>query len=441
MKVDQPQRIGDYLLLGRLGRGAMGTVYLGQGSDGRQVAVKVARAELADDPRFRERFRREVQMARAVGSAGTAAVVDADTRAPRPWMATEYVPGPTLQEAIERHGPLPEHHLRRLAEGLAEALTAIHRAGLVHRDLKPSNVLLGADGPRVIDFGISRAMEHTALTETGMVFGTPGFLSPEQITGQDVASPSDVFALGAVLVYAATGKGPFGEGPTATLLYKAAHGEPDIDGVPKPLRPLVQKCMHRDPAKRPEPAEVTRLLSQVVTPKAPTSKLPAPMTPAAATFSTSRFVPMAWGGLNLAVALLAAAIADPAAQANGATQLLALAAFCVLVVRAVRYFSAAARRKVVIEISREGIATTRNGKFHQYWWYELARVRVVPHKKRPWVVVWLKDPAPRRFFGAHHGGVRVFPVAHERTRRRRERDVAELRAALAWYLPRSYDGR
>ncbi len=417
----------------------MGTVYLGQSSDGRQVAVKVARAELADDPRFRERFRREVQMARAVGGTGTAAVLDADTRAPRPWMATEYVPGPTLQEAVERHGPLPEHNVRRLAEGLAEALTAIHAAGLVHRDLKPSNVLLGADGPRVIDFGISRAMEHTALTETGMVFGTPGFLSPEQITGQEVGCPSDVFALGAVLVYAATGRGPFGEGPTATLLYRAAHGEPDLDGLPKSLRPLVQRCMHRDPAKRPEPGEVTRLLAQFAKP--PTAKPPAPMTPAAATFSTSRIVPFSWGVVNLAAALLAAAIADPAAQANGATQLLALAAFCVLVVRAARFFSASARRKVVVEISREGIATTRNGKFHQYWWYELARVRVVPHKKRPWVVLWLKDPAPRRFFSGHHGGVRVFPIAHERSRRRRDREVAELRAALAWYLPRSYDGR
>ncbi|GLZ28869.1 hypothetical protein Lesp02_10590 [Lentzea sp. NBRC 105346] len=434
--MDQPQHIGQYLLVSRLGRGAMGTVYLGQTPDGRHVAVKVARAELADDPRFRERFRREVEMARAVGGVATAAVVDFDTRAPRPWMATQYVPGPNLQEAVESNGPLPEADVRRLALGLADALTAIHRAGLVHRDLKPSNVLLGADGPRVIDFGISRALEHSALTETGMVFGTPGFLSPEQITGHEIGPASDVFSLGAVLVYACTGRGPFGEGATASMLYRAVHGSPDLDGVPASLRPLVSRCLQRDPARRPEPAELTKLL------KPATKVLVKPAdTPPGARFTTSRLVPVFWGGVNLFAALLAAAIADPAARANGATQLLAIAAFVVLMIRAARFFSIAVRRKVSLEVSREGVAITRAGAFKQYWWYELARVRVVPHRRRPWLVVWLKEPVQRRFFRAHHGGVRVYPVAHERSRRRRERDVAELRAALAWYLPRSYDPR
>ncbi|TWP51072.1 serine/threonine protein kinase [Lentzea tibetensis] len=440
----------------------MGTVYLGQGRDGRQVAVKVARAELADDPRFRERFRREVEMARAVGGGATAAVVDFDTRAARPWMATQYVPGPNLQEAVESHGPLPEHHVRRLAEGLAEALSAIHRAGLVHRDLKPSNVLLAPDGPRVIDFGISRALEHTALTETGMVFGTPGFLSPEQITGQEVGPASDVFSLGAVLVYAASGNGPFGEGPTSTLLYRAVHSAPELGEVPASLRPLVTRCLHRDPVRRPDPAEITQLLTvkapatapavkpptkALVKPptkslvKVPSVKAPEASTPPGAKFATSRIVPATWGALNMAVALLAAAIADPAAGANGATQLLAIAAFVVLMIRAARFFSIAVRRKMTLEVSREGIAVTRAGVFKQYWWYELARVRVVPHRRRPWLVVWLKEPVRRRFFRSHHGGVRLYPVAHERSRRRRDRDTHELRAALAWYLPRAYDPR
>ncbi|GAA0541354.1 hypothetical protein GCM10011581_37220 [Saccharopolyspora subtropica] len=249
-----PTRVGDYRLLARLGRGAMGGVYLGRSRGGRVVAVKVIRPDLAEDPEFRERFRREALAARSVGGFWTAAVVDADPDAERPWLATEYVPGPTLHQAVVDHGPLPEPAVRSLAAGLAEALTAIHRVNLVHRDLKPANVLLGPDGPRVIDFGISRAMTGNALTATGMFLGTPGFFSPEQTQGGEVGPPSDVFSLGAVLVFAATGHGPFGDASTAALLYRVVHTEPDLSRVPDGLRPLLAACLAKNPAARPTPS-------------------------------------------------------------------------------------------------------------------------------------------------------------------------------------------
>ncbi|KAA5830034.1 serine/threonine-protein kinase [Saccharopolyspora hirsuta] len=251
-----PHRVGDYRLLARLGRGAMGGVYLGRSRGGRVVAVKVIRPDLAEDPEFRERFRREAVAASSVGGFWTAAVVHADPDAEQPWLATEYVPGPTLHQAVADHGPLPEATVRGLGAGLAEALIAIHRAELVHRDLKPANVLLGPDGPRVIDFGISRAMTGNALTATGMFMGTPGFFSPEQTLGDEVGPPSDVFSLGAVLVFAATGCGPFGEESTATLLYRVAHAEPDLSGVPDGLRPLLAACLAKDPAARPTPGQM-----------------------------------------------------------------------------------------------------------------------------------------------------------------------------------------
>ncbi|GAA2801031.1 serine/threonine-protein kinase [Saccharopolyspora taberi] len=252
----EPTRIGDYRMLARIGRGAMGSVYLGRSRGGRVVAVKVIRADLADDAEFRERFRREVAMVRSVGGFWTATVVDADTEAEQPWLATEYVPGPTLHKAVAEHGPLPERSVRGLAAGLAEALGGIHRAGLVHRDLKPANILLGPDGPRVIDFGISRAMTGSALTATGMFMGTPGFFSPEQTSGEEVGPPSDVFSLGAVLVFAATGAGPFGNENTAAMLYRVVHDEPDLSAVPQGLRPLLAACLAKDPAARPGPREL-----------------------------------------------------------------------------------------------------------------------------------------------------------------------------------------
>ncbi|GAB2682016.1 hypothetical protein GCM10027271_49200 [Saccharopolyspora gloriosae] len=250
----EPDRVGDYRLLARIGGGAMGAVYLARSRGGRGVAIKVVRPELADDGEFRERFRREVDMARSVGGFWTATVIDADTEAAQPWLATEYVPGPTLHRAVADHGPLPEQTVRTLAAGLAEALGAIHRAGLVHRDLKPGNVLLGPDGPRVIDFGISRAMSSSNLTATGIFLGTPGFFSPEQTVGSDVGPPSDVFSLGAVLMFAATGAGPFGNENTAAMLYRVVHNEPDLSALPTGLRSLIGSCLAKEPADRPTPA-------------------------------------------------------------------------------------------------------------------------------------------------------------------------------------------
>ena len=246
-----PQKVGPYWLLGRLGSGGMGQVFLGRSPGGRLVAVKLVRAELAGQPEFRSRFAREVAAARTVSGVFTAAVVDADVDAPVPWLATAYVPGPSLNEAITRHGPLPATSVLALAAGLAEGLGAIHAAGIVHRDLKPSNVLLAEDGPRVIDFGISRAAEATMLTGTGMVFGSPSFMSPEQARGLRVGPASDVFSLGAVLTFAATGQGPFGSGSSATLLYRVVFTPPDTSGLATELRPLVERCLAKDPELRP----------------------------------------------------------------------------------------------------------------------------------------------------------------------------------------------
>src|SRR5580698_3435692 len=233
-----PQTIGPYRLVGQLGGGGMGRVFLGVSAGGRPVAVKVIRAELAADPEFRMRFGREVAAARRVSGVFTAPVVDSDVDGPSAWLATAYVPGPSLSEAVASHGPLPAGSLLTLAAGLAESLSAIHAAGVVHRDLKPSNVLLAEDGPRVIDFGISRAAESTALTQAGLVIGSPGFMSPEQAEGYEVGTATDIFSLGAVLAFAATGEGPFGAGSTPALVYRVVYSPPSLDHVPAGVRPL-----------------------------------------------------------------------------------------------------------------------------------------------------------------------------------------------------------
>jgi serine/threonine protein kinase len=251
-----PQRVGRYQLQGRLGAGGMGQVFLGQSPGGRLVAVKLIHAELAADPEFRARFAREVAAARQVSGIFTAAVVDADPDAPQPWLVTAYVPGPSLADAVDSQGPLPLTSVLTLAAGLAEGLGAIHAAGMVHRDLKPSNVLLASDGPRIIDFGISRAADATALTRANLVIGSPGFMSPEQALGQDVGPASDIFSLGAVLVFAATGEGPFGEGTVTALLYRVAHDPPVIDRLPGRIRSLVKRCLAKDPRLRPTTDEI-----------------------------------------------------------------------------------------------------------------------------------------------------------------------------------------
>ncbi|WP_404869582.1 PQQ-binding-like beta-propeller repeat protein [Kitasatospora griseola] len=267
-----PESVGPYRLLARLGVGGMGRVYLARSAGGRTVAVKVVRAELAHDADFRERFRREVTAARSVGGTFTAPVVDSDQDGETPWLATAYVLGPALVDAVDDHGPLPVDSVRTLGVGLAQALTAIHAAGLVHRDLKPSNVLLAADGPRVIDFGIARALDGDRMTSTGVVVGSPGYMSPEQAGGRPIGPASDVFSLGSVLVLAATGRAPFdhaedgGAPSAASLLYRVVHDRPDLTALPEPLRPAVTACLAKDPAQRPSPAELGALLGESVAP-------------------------------------------------------------------------------------------------------------------------------------------------------------------------------
>ncbi|MEF2527755.1 MULTISPECIES: serine/threonine-protein kinase [Streptomyces] len=258
LEAGEPRTIGAYRLLGRLGAGGMGRVYLGRSAGGRTVAVKVVHPHFAADTEFRARFRREVEAARRVGGEWTAPVLDADPDAPVPWVATGYVAGPSLGAAVAAHGPLPEPAVRALGEGLARALSAVHALGLVHRDVKPSNVMLTLDGPRLIDFGIARATDGTAsLTSTGVSVGSPGYMSPEQILGRGVTGASDVFSLGAVLAFAATGRPPFSGDHSATLLYKVVHEPPDLDAVPAgPLRDLVAACLAKDAADRPAPQAV-----------------------------------------------------------------------------------------------------------------------------------------------------------------------------------------
>ncbi|MEU1820057.1 protein kinase [Streptomyces roseifaciens] len=260
---EDPQVIGAYRLLGRLGAGGMGRVYLGRSAGGRTVAVKAVHPHFALDEQFRARFRREVEAARSVGGAWTAPVLDADPDAAVPWVATGYVAGPSLTEAVLAGGPQPGRTVRALGAGLAEALAAVHALGLVHRDVKPSNVLLTLDGPRLIDFGIARATDGTAsLTATGVSVGSPGYMAPEQILGHGVTGAADVFSLGAVLAYAATGEPPFGGDGAAVLLYKVVHETPVLGpGLTGDLRSLAGECLAKDPAARPAPEEVARRLA------------------------------------------------------------------------------------------------------------------------------------------------------------------------------------
>ncbi|MEV6126727.1 bifunctional serine/threonine-protein kinase/ABC transporter substrate-binding protein [Streptomyces violaceusniger] len=255
-----PARIGGHRLLARLGAGGMGVVYLGRAESGELAAVKVILPEYADQPEFRARFRREVAAARRVDSPWAVPVTGADPDAPAPWLATVFVAGPSLAEAVATCGPLPPRGVRILGRMLARALTAVHDAGLVHRDVKPGNVLIAVDGPRLIDFGIARATEETALTSADMVIGTPGFLAPEQARAQRASPASDVFALGCLLSYAATGRPPFGTGAVDALLYRTVHDEPHLDGVPDDTRDLLERCLAKDPAARPTAREVDETL-------------------------------------------------------------------------------------------------------------------------------------------------------------------------------------
>ncbi|MEU9856357.1 serine/threonine-protein kinase [Streptomyces sp. NPDC047974] len=256
LDADDPDRVGGYALRARIGAGGMGRVYLAFTPGGRPLAVKVVRPDYAHDPEFRRRFTREIKAARSVMGLYTAPVVDADSDASLPWLATAYVPGPSLAQAVAEHGPLPLPTVFRLIAGVAEGLMAVHACELVHRDLKPANILLADDGPRVIDFGIAHAASATAATVTGLRIGTPAYMAPEQVRGRSAGPPADVFALGNLALYAATGRAAFGEGNNEALFYRILHEEPELDTCPKPLRGLVRRCLAKDPGERPDLARI-----------------------------------------------------------------------------------------------------------------------------------------------------------------------------------------
>lgn len=258
LRAGEPLVIGRYRIVGVIGAGGMGRVFLGVTPDGRLAAIKQVLSTFAEDPQFRRRFAQEIEASRKVSGAFTAALMDADPHAEAPWLASVFVPAPALDTVIRTHGPLPESALWRLTVGLAIALQEIHRVGLIHRDFKPGNVLLTDDGPRVIDFGIAHAINDTAqrLTQTGTVVGSPAYLSPEQIDNRPLTPASDVFALGAILTYSATGYSAFGDGPVPALIYRIATAEPDLTAVPPGLRPMIAACLDKDPTRRPTPQQL-----------------------------------------------------------------------------------------------------------------------------------------------------------------------------------------
>ena len=266
LRQGDPARIGRFRLSARLGAGGMGVVYLGQARDTGQVAIKVMRPEVGDEDEFRARFRREVALLTRVQGLCTVRVVEADTESDSPFLVTEYAAGPSLSEQVKRGGPMDPEMVVGLATGLAEALVAIHGAGVVHRDLKPGNVILTQAGPKVIDFGIAQALDGTVMTRTGRSMGSPGFMAPEQITGTS-GQEADIFAWGLTVAYAASGRQPFGSGPAEVLPYRIVHGAPDIAAVPPALLPLVEAAVSKDPNARPTAADLLAWLTAAVGPE------------------------------------------------------------------------------------------------------------------------------------------------------------------------------
>ncbi len=259
LDADDPTSVAGYRLAAQLGSGGMGKVYLSYTPGGRPIAIKVIRPDVGADPEFRRRFQQEVRAAERVQGLFTAPVIDSDTQGPQPWLATAYVPGPSVAEAVAGYGRLPVETVLFLVAGIAEALQVIHKAGIVHRDLKPSNVLLADDGPRVIDFGIAHAADATSLTSSGVTIGTPSFMAPEQAEGARVSGATDIFALGQIAAYAALGIPAFGEGSSHGVLYRIVHTEPALDGVPEELRELVTRCLAKEPEDRPGLADILRM--------------------------------------------------------------------------------------------------------------------------------------------------------------------------------------
>ncbi|WP_150130607.1 serine/threonine-protein kinase, partial [Streptomyces sp. 150FB] len=299
LQAEDPRELSGYRLEGRLGEGAQGIVFLGRDRSGDRVAVKVLHARLAGDPEARRRFLRELATAKRVAGFGTAQVLDGDATGDRPYVVSEYVDGPSLQKMVTEQGPHTGGALGRLAVGTAMALAAIHRAGVVHRDFKPGNVLLGPDGPRVIDFGVSRALDSTATLTVGAV-GTPSYMAPEQLGGGSVGPAADVFAWACTMLYAATGAPPFGNDTVAAVMTRVLHAEPDLSGVPAPLAGVVAACLTKDPAARPGIREVLdRVLGEPAGGAAPSAPAVSPSPsgtaagpdPAAATLTSTSFPP------------------------------------------------------------------------------------------------------------------------------------------------------
>ncbi|MFG1687368.1 serine/threonine-protein kinase [Nonomuraea sp. NPDC049269] len=317
---DDPSEIGGYRLVARLGAGGMGQVYLARTQSGRRLAIKVIRAEFTGDPEFRRRFQQEVAAVERVQSLYTAPVVDADPQSRTPWLATAYVPGPSLDKAVARHGPLPPRTVLTLVCGVAEALRAIHAVQVVHRDLKPSNVLLSPDGPRVIDFGIAKAVDATPLTGTGIRIGTPLFMAPEQALGHPAAPPVDVFALGGLALFAATGRTPFGEGPDPAVLYRVVHDEPQLDGCPPELREVIARCLAKDPAHRPTPRALVTELERYA--RTGPEWLPPELTHSLPAYAASPSPPPASSRRTFGFGVVAGAAAGAALIAGAATAVL-----------------------------------------------------------------------------------------------------------------------
>jgi serine/threonine protein kinase len=263
LRREDPRVVGSFRLHRRLGAGGMGVVYLGSDRRGQRVALKVIRPDLAEDQEFRSRFAREVSAARRIRGGCTARLVAADLEADRPWFATQYVPGPSLQDKVNEGGPLPAAQVASIGAALAEGLVAVHEAGVVHRDLKPSNILLSPKGPRIIDFGIAWATGASTLTHVGTAVGSPGFLSPEQVRGAAVTPATDVFALGATLAYAATADSPFGQGSSEVMLYRVVHEEPNLDEVHAALAPLVRACLVKSAEDRPSTLQLSLRLKEI----------------------------------------------------------------------------------------------------------------------------------------------------------------------------------
>ncbi|MCX5389594.1 serine/threonine-protein kinase [Streptomyces sp. NPDC006482] len=263
LRREDPRIVGSFRLHRRLGAGGMGVVYLGSDRRGQRVALKVIRPDLAEDQEFRSRFAREVSAARRIRGGCTARLVAADLEAERPWFATQYVPGPSLHDRVAEEGGLRAADVASIGAALSEGLVAVHEAGVVHRDLKPSNILLSPKGPRIIDFGIAWATGASTLTHVGTAVGSPGFLAPEQVRGAAVTPATDVFSLGATLAYAAMADSPFGHGSSEVMLYRVVHEEPQLNGVPDALAPLIRACLAKDPEERPSTLQLSMRLKEI----------------------------------------------------------------------------------------------------------------------------------------------------------------------------------